>query len=98
MKFWHRRRHRDAELDEEIRAHLNMAIQERIARGESPGEAATSARREFGNELLVKEVTREMWGWTLLERFFRDLRYGFRQLRRSPGFSAVVVLSLALGI
>ena len=98
MKFWHRRRHRDAELDEEIRAHLNMAIQERIARGESPGEAATSARREFGNELLVKEVTREMWGWTLLERFFRDLRYGFRQLRRSPGFTAVVVLSLALGI
>jgi predicted permease len=98
MNFWPWRRSRDADLDDEIRAHLNIATQYRIARGESPDAAAIAARREFGNELAIKEVTRQMWGWNFLERFARDLNYAFRQLRRSPGFAAVIVLSLALGI
>src|SRR5262249_3529183 len=59
---------------------------------------AHAARRELGNRLLIQEVTREMWGWTKLERIVRDLMYALRQLRRGPRFAAVAILSLALGI
>ncbi len=93
-----RRARRDAELDEEIRAHLRMAESDRVAAGESPEEAAANARREFGNLGLVKEITREAWGGLWLERFLQDVRYGFRMLRRNPGSSLLAVSCLALGI
>jgi predicted permease len=99
MKFdWFRREQLDKELNAEIRGHLEEAIRDRIERGESLDEARANALREFGNVGLVKETTREMWGLGWLEQLGQDLRFGLRMLWKSKVFTAIVLLSLALGI
>jgi hypothetical protein len=85
-------------LDDEIQFHLEQQIAENAGAGMSREEARQAARRAFGNVTWVKEEVRVMWGWTLWETIFRELRYAARTLRKSPGFAATAFLTLALGI
>lgn len=97
LPWWGRKR-RERELEEELRSHLRMNINDRVERGEIPEQAEAAARREFGNVALIKDVTRATWGWVWLEQLGRDFHYNVRLLLKKPGFTAVAVLTLALGI
>src|SRR5882762_2009610 len=92
------RRQLYGDLSEEIREHLEEKIEELVAGGMSRKEAAAAARREFGNVMLVEEDSREVWRWALIENFLMDVHYALRTLRRSRGFTLVVILTLALSI
>ena len=98
LRFWSRRDRRKDELEEEIQAHLRMAAEDRIERGEHPGRARVEALREFGNVALVEDVTRDVWRWKWLEDLSQDLRFGLRMLRRKPGLTVIILLTLTLGI
>ncbi len=89
---------RDEELRQELESHVRMAAEDRVERGEQPMEAYSAAKRELGNEGLIREVSREMNGWRSLERLRQDLRFALRLMQRNPVFATVSILTLALGI
>jgi putative ABC transport system permease protein len=88
----------DDDFGEEMRAHLDLMIEENIGRGMPPEEARAAARRHFGNLTRTRELAKEAWQFPRIETILQDIRYGLRGIRRSPSFSLVVILTLALGI
>jgi putative ABC transport system permease protein len=93
-----RRHETGARLQEEMEFHLDRQIAENIAAGMTPADARFAALRAFGNPALLREHTRTTWGWNHLEALVRDLRYSMRTLVRTPGFTVIAILVMALGI
>ncbi|HEY3707660.1 MAG TPA: ABC transporter permease [Terracidiphilus sp.] len=88
----------DASLDEELRSHIEMAVEEHVRRGVPEAEARRLAMREFGGVTQVRETYREKRGLPLLEQIRRDVRFGLFQLWKAPGFTLTAILTLALGV
>lgn len=104
QRFWLRlqtlfRRNRSTQrLNDEIQFHLDQQIAENLADGMSPQEARHATMRTFGNSTILKEETRDTWGWIWVEQIGRDLRHAMRTLSRTPTFTAMAVLVMALGV
>jgi macrolide transport system ATP-binding/permease protein len=95
---WPSWQRREADFDRELRNHLDLEAEGHQDEGVSPDEARSAARRAFGNATLVKEDVRAIWGWTAVEQTIQDLRYSVRTLSKAPAFTAVALISIALGI
>jgi len=97
MKWWQIKK-RDADLERELRSDLELEEEEQRERGVSGEEARYAALRAFGNPTLIREQTRAVWSWSWIESLARDLRFSLRTLRRTPGFTVIAILVMALGI
>jgi predicted permease len=98
LRSWLRRETLARDLQEEMQLHLELKAQEHISRGLSPEDAQQQAQLDFGNVRLAAEKSRESWGFAQFENIRRDVAYGVRQFVRNPGFTAIVIFTLALGI
>ena len=98
LSWWLQRRRKEDELREELRFHLEEEAHEREAEGLSTIQAGWAARRDLGNVTLLREDTRTLWSWILLEQLAQDVRYGLRAMFKNRLFTALAALSLALGI
>ncbi|HKA18648.1 MAG TPA: ABC transporter permease [Blastocatellia bacterium] len=88
----------DSDLEEEMKLHIQMRVDQQIKEGVSEKAAQAAARRQFGNVLSLREQSQDAWGWRWLEQLVQDVRYGIRTIFRAPGFATITVLTLALGI
>jgi predicted permease len=98
VRFWIQHRHRTDELEEEIRLHLDLRIQRNLENGMTQADARTTAVRRFGDPTRVREAATDVWISRWLDDLWQDLKFGARWLKRSPGFTAIIVATLGVGI
>src|SRR5678815_2778691 len=98
LQWWLQRRTKEQLLDEELQFHMQEEMEEGQARGVPAEEARWAARRDLGNTTLLREDTRTLWSWVVVEQLAQDVRYGLRGMFKNPVFTSLAALSLALGI
>jgi macrolide transport system ATP-binding/permease protein len=98
ISWWRQRRRKEDELREELQFHLEEEAEARRADGLADDQARWAARRDLGNVTWLREETRSLWTWTLLEQLVQDVRFALRTMRKNRAFTMLAMLSLALGI